>query len=143
MLEEGMSMREICRLEGMPALTTVKTWIKADEELAARIREARETGFEAFAEHGVQIAFAPALANPTDPQAARLAFDAVRWKLGKLSHAFGDRPLVEATVNVAGDDAIAALRGVLDRAAAAIASSGDSTHQVALPSSPGPDHAAG
>lgn len=137
-LEEGKSLVLICREEGMPTRRTVQRWARGDSELATRIREARELGYHYRAEVAVAAA-----KNASDPQAGRLAFDAERWYLGKLSNAFAERPLVEATVNVAGDDALAALQGVLDRAAAAIASSGRSTHQVALPSPSGPDNPTG
>lgn len=143
LLEEGKSMREICAIDGLPSRTTVHAWLRGDDELSARIQHSREIGFHALAEEGMRMAFAPAEANPTDPQAARLAFDAVRWQLGKLSLAFRDKPLIEGTVNVAGDDAFAAIQGVLDRLAAGISSSRDSTQQVALPSPPGSDHPAG
>lgn len=143
LLEEGKSMREICAIDGLPSRSTVHAWLRGDDELAARIRESREVGFHALAEEGMRMAFAPAVANPTDPQAARLAFDAVRWQLGKLSIAFRDKPLIEGTVNVAGDDAFAAFAAALERAAAGISSRADSTSQVALPGPPGSDHSAG
>ena len=138
-LEEGKSLVIICRGEGMPSRRTVQRWANADGNLAMRIREARELGYHYRAEVAVAAA-----KNASDPQAGRLAFDAERWYLGKLSNAFAERPLVESTINVAaGDDALTALKGVLDRAAAAIASSGDSTHTVALPSPTGSDNADG
>ena len=137
-LEEGKSLVIICREEGMPSRRTVQRWAKADGELATRIREARELGYHMRAEMAVAAA-----KKAEDPQAGRLAFDAERWYLGKLSNAFAERPLVEATVNVAGNDAFAAIEGVLGRAAAAIASGSSSTEQVALPSSPGPDNPSG
>ncbi|XAP76989.1 hypothetical protein ABC955_10335 [Citromicrobium bathyomarinum] len=143
LLEEGKSLSEICRIDGFPAKTTVWRWCEGNDELAGRLREAREIGYLALAEEGMAIALAPAAENPTDPQAARLAFDAVRWKLGKLSIAFRDKPLIEGTVNVAGNDAFGAFAEALERAAAGIASRADSTQQVALPSPAGSDHTAG
>ena len=143
LLEEGKSLKQICALEGFPCRATVWRWCEGNDELAGRLREAREIGYLALAEEGMRMAFAPAVANPTDPQAARLAFDAVRWQLGKLSIAFRDKPLIEGTVNVAGDDAFAAFAAALERAATGIAGSASSTSQVALPSPPGSDHPAG
>lgn len=143
LLEEGKSLNEICKLDGMPAKSTVYRWCEGNDELAGRLREAREIGYFTLADAGMRMALAPAAANPTDPQAARLAFDAVRWQLGKLSVAFRDKPLIEGTVNVAGDDAFAAFAAALERAAAGIAGGASSTQQVALPSPPGPDHPAG
>ena len=143
LLEEGKSLNEIAKLDGMPAKSTVYRWCDGNDELAGRLREAREIGYLSLAEHGMQMALAPAAENPTDPQAARLAFDAVRWKLGKLSIAFRDKPLIEGTVNVAGNDAFGAFAEALERAAAGIAGRADSTQQVALPSPTGPDNSAG
>ncbi|MEE4154355.1 MAG: hypothetical protein V2I27_09380 [Erythrobacter sp.] len=143
LLEEGKSLREICAIDGFPSRSTVWRWCEGNDELAGRLREAREIGYLALAEEGMSMAFAPAAENPTDPQAARLAFDAVRWKLGKLSIAFRDKPLIEGTVNVAGNDAFGAFAEALERAAAGIASRADSTSQVALTGPPGSDHPAG
>ena len=69
--------------------------------------------------------------------------EAAKWHLGHRSMAYANKPSVGVTVNVAGDDALAAIQGVLDRAAAAISSGSSSTQQVALPSPAGPGHAAG
>ena len=137
-LEEGKSLVLICREEGMPSRRQVQRWAKGDGELANRIREARELGYHYRAELAVAAA-----KNAADPQAGRLAFDAERWYLGKLSNAFAERPLVEATINVAGNDAFAAIEGVLGRAAAAIASGSSSTEQVVISGPSGSDHPAG
>jgi hypothetical protein len=143
LLEEGKSLKEICALDGFPSRSTVWRWCEGNDELAGRLREAREIGYLALAEQGMAIAFAPAKAAPTDPQAARLAFDAVRWQLGKLSLAFRDKPLIEGTVNVAGNDAFGAFAEALERAAAGIAGRADSTSQVAIAGPSGSDHPAG
>ena len=55
-LSEGIPLRELCRLPGMPNWRTVYDWIEADEELAARIAHARTVGFEALAEEALDIA---------------------------------------------------------------------------------------
>lgn len=130
LLEEGKSMREICAIDGLPSRTTVHAWLRGDDELSARIRESREIGFHALAEEGMRMAFAPAVANPTDPQAARLAFDAVRWQLGKLSTAFGDKPLIQGTLNVGDPEAFAAIARALEEARRARAGGATSTLEV-------------
>lgn len=85
-LREGKSMREICRDKRMPDRETVSRWAKGDDELAASIVRAREAGYYARAEQAVEDA-----KNATDAARGRLAFDAERWHLSKLSRAFADK----------------------------------------------------
>lgn len=54
-LSEGVTLREICRGEGMPAWRTVYDWMEANETFAARIARARARGFDAIAEDTLQI----------------------------------------------------------------------------------------
>lgn len=138
-LEEGRSLVLICQDEGMPNRSTVYRWMDGSDELAERLFRAREVGFHYRAEKAVAAAKAA-----TDPIAGRLAFDAERWYLGKLSNAFRDKPAqIGVAVNVDSGDTYAAIAGVLDQAAAAIAGGSHSTHTVALPSPTGPGHPAG
>src|SRR5690606_26322010 len=118
---------EICRDSGMPTPRTVQRWARADDELAERIHQAREDGYFLRAERAVEAA-----QKAEDPHAGRLAFDAERWYLGKLSNAFRDKPITfGAIVGVGGDDAFLAVQGALDEAAAAISSRGHATRAVA------------
>ena len=133
-LEHGSSLVTICGAADMPSRQTVYRWVEGDNELAVRLRDARELGYLFRAEAAVEAA-----KNAEDPLKGRLAFDAERWMLGRLSVAFRDKPIaLGVQVNVGADDALAAISGVLDQAAAAIASSGHSTHTVALESAPRP-----
>jgi hypothetical protein len=127
-LAEGKSLVTICNQDGMPDRVQVWRWMRRDDEIAERLLEAREIGFQFRAEMAVAAA-----KRATDPIAGRLAFDAERWYLGKLSRAFADKPLaIGVSVNVAGDDAFAAVAGALDRAAAAISSGRNSTSAVVI-----------
>ena len=138
-LAEGKSLKTICAVEGMPDRRTVQRWMQSDDELGARIREARECGFCDFAEETLELVDAC-----TDPIKARVLFDARRWYLGKLSNAFAEKPIaVDARVLVGNDDAFALVRQALDRAAGTLASSGTSTRLLAAESPAGPDDAAG
>ncbi len=49
-IAEGITLRALCREEGMPNWRTVYDWIEADAELAARFERARAIGFDAIAE---------------------------------------------------------------------------------------------
>lgn len=138
-LADGKSLVAICDGDSrMPTRRTVQNWANRDDELAQRILEAREVGFFARAERAVADAKCA-----KDPIAGRLAFDAERWYLGKLSNAFRDKPVAIGTfVGVGGDDAFAAVAGALDRAAAGIASGGHSTSAVVISGETGSGDAA-
>ena len=85
MLMEGRSLSSICKEPGMPNRATVQRWQKDDEEFDAAVTHAREEGFHLLAEQARLNA-----QTATDPAKGRLAFDADRWYLGKLSNAFSD-----------------------------------------------------
>jgi hypothetical protein len=55
----GETLRAICREDGMPCWRTVYDWINSNPEFAARIAQARETGYDAIAEEAMAIADEP------------------------------------------------------------------------------------
>lgn len=85
-LEEGESMRSICKDKRLPDRRTIERWARGDDELAANIVRARELGYHARAEKAVEDA-----KSATDASLGRLAFDAERWHLSKLTRAFADK----------------------------------------------------
>lgn len=88
-LADGESLSEICRADDMPARMTVQRWQNDDAEFDVAVTRARETGFHARAEQALLDA-----KEAKDAALGRLAFDAERWYLGKLSNAFSDnKPL--------------------------------------------------
>ena len=56
LLSEGVSLREICRMEGMPAWRNIYFWMARDEDLSAHIARAREMGYDNIAEECLDIA---------------------------------------------------------------------------------------
>jgi len=56
MLSEGIPLREICRMEGMPPWRNIYFWMARDEDLAAHIARAREVGYDSIAEECLDIA---------------------------------------------------------------------------------------
>jgi hypothetical protein len=54
-LAVGEPLRQICRDEDMPAWRTVYQWMRADEDVRARIAQARSDGFDAIAEEAFAI----------------------------------------------------------------------------------------
>lgn len=85
-LAEGKSLVQVCRDDDMPSVRTVQTWMNADSEFAAQITRARESGYQIRADNAVEAA-----KSADDAAKGRLAFDAERWYLGKLSNAFSDK----------------------------------------------------
>ena len=66
LLSEGVPLREICRMEGMPAWRTVYDWMYKDDALgeegvglSAAFARARDIGYEAIAEECLIIADTP------------------------------------------------------------------------------------
>ena len=90
-LVEGESLSSICRDPAMPSWRAVHDWM-ADSEINAQITRAREQGFMARADRAVMEA-----KTAEDAAKGRLAFDAERWYLGKLSNAFAEKSKVELT----------------------------------------------
>ncbi|MCB4862342.1 hypothetical protein K7W03_22380 [Sphingobium sp. PNB] len=85
-LANGESLSTICVTEGMPNRSTVQRWQIDDAEFDAAVTRAREAGMHVRAEKAVEDA-----KKATDASLGRLAFDAERWYLGKLSNAFSDK----------------------------------------------------
>lgn len=84
-LAEGRSLVEVCKADDMPSVRSVQNWMNDDEDFAAQVTRAREVGYMIRAENAVLEAKTAA-----DAAKGRLAFDAERWYLGKLSNAFSD-----------------------------------------------------
>ena len=56
LLSEGVPLREICRMEGMPPWRNIYFWMARDEDLSAHIARAREMGYDNIAEERLDIA---------------------------------------------------------------------------------------
>lgn len=104
-LAQGMSLSAICDEHGMPDRSTVQRWQDADPAFDAAVMRARERGFIIRADAAVEKA-----STATDAALGRLAFDAERWYLGKLSNAFADNKIKL----VGGDEGDAPIRHALD-----------------------------
>lgn len=89
-LRNGESMRAICSDKRMPSREVVRQWSEGDGDLALSITRAREIGYFDRAEAAVEAA---KIAD--DAAKGRLAFDAERWFLGKLSKAFAEKVVVQ------------------------------------------------
>ena len=108
LLQKGMSLREACKGEGMPAPSTFNLWCNEDSKLAEQYARAREIRAELIFEEVLEIADDAAndyietdegaIPNRTAIDRARLKIDARKWVLGKMNpKKFGDKVTQEHT----------------------------------------------
>ena len=108
-ITEGESLVAILRDKEMPGYTTVMEWVASDDELAAKYARAREASADADADRVKDVADRT-LSGEYDPQAARVAIDALKWSAGKRKpKVYGDKLDVNhgggITVNIPQGDA--------------------------------------
>ena len=108
-LAEGLSLREVCRQEGMPSESTVRQWALDDYEgFSAQYTRAREIGYHALADELLEIAddgtndwmerngqdgeSGDLVLNGEHVQRSRLRLDTRKWMLSKvLPKIYGDK----------------------------------------------------
>lgn len=111
------SLKSICRDEDMPSESTVRNWLargskaeSQEDEFAAFLRQyahAREAQADTDADEVGDIG-RKTLAGEYDPQAARVAIDALKWSAGKRApKKYGERVTQEHTGEGGGPIAIA------------------------------------
>ena len=98
-IESGKSMREVCRMDGMPDHTTVIRWMRDDGALATKYARARmaqaDTLFDRMEEIEESVK-----GGTMDSHAARVVLDSMRWRASKLApKVYGDRLDVSVTDN--------------------------------------------
>lgn len=101
-LADGESLVSICRDQRMPNRKTVQRWQDDDADFDAAVTRARESGMFVLAEKAVEAA-----EMAEDAQLGRLAFDAKRWYVGKLSNAFSDNKVQKHEVRAISEEAAA------------------------------------
>lgn len=106
-IAEGESLRSICKNDDMPSVMSVMRWLAADDKLSDQYARAREIQGDREFDEAREIAFS---ATPEDVQVARLKYEAVRWRAGKLRpKVYGDKLDVNAkgvfSVVIGDDDA--------------------------------------
>jgi hypothetical protein len=108
-LAKGMTLREVCRGEGMPHESTVRSWALSDYEgFYTQYAKAREIGYHAMADETIDIADnaqndwmerngeddAGWQLNGEHIQRSRLRIDTRKWLLSKaLPKVYGDKLL--------------------------------------------------
>jgi predicted secreted protein len=112
MLSDGIPLRQICRMDGMPPWRTVYSWMARDDDLSAHIARAREIGYDAIAEECLQIADTPQLGQKqvmSDEGATTTIEDMLGHRklqietrlklLAKWSNKYSDRTVITGDVN--------------------------------------------
>jgi len=61
LVSNGVNLRKVCRMEGMPAWRTVYDWVVARPDFAARLARARDMGYDALAEEALEISNTPVM----------------------------------------------------------------------------------
>ena len=90
-IEAGKSMREVCRMDGMPDHTTVIRWMRDDAFLATRYARARMAQADVLFDRMEAVEEAVS-AGTMDSHAARVVLDSMRWRASKLApKVYGDR----------------------------------------------------
>ncbi len=107
-LATGMTLREVCRAEGMPAESTVRNWALEDREgFFAQYARAREIGYYSMADETLEIADdgtndwverenergeKKTVLDSEHVQRSRLRVDTRKWLLSKaLPKIYGDK----------------------------------------------------
>lgn len=127
-IESGKSMREVCRMDGMPDHTTVIRWLRDDPALATRYARARTAQADTLFDRMEAVEEAVS-AGTMDSHAARVVLDSMRWRASKLApKVYGDRLDVSVT------DTRISISGALAAAQARMADVVDVTPRLPLSS---------
>ena len=110
-LADGLTLREVCRAEGMPSESTVRAWALEDREgFSTQYARAREIGYQSMADELVEIADDGSndwmerngeeavgyQVNGEHVQRSRLRLDTRKWLLSKaLPKVYGDKQQVD------------------------------------------------
>ena len=90
-IETGKSMREVCRMDGMPDHGTVIRWMRDDAGLATKYARARMAQADVLFDRMEAVEEAVS-AGTMDSHAARVVLDSMRWRASKLApKVYGDR----------------------------------------------------
>ena len=98
---EGRSVNEICSEPGMPAPRIWREWRNEEQgrEIDTRYARARE-GWAAHYENRIVTIVNDVLAAEIDPQAARVAIDAIKWIMSKAApKLYGDHQQIDLNTN--------------------------------------------
>lgn len=109
LLAEGLSLRKIAALPGMPSPSLVIHWARTDEDFRARYGMAREAQIHGMVEEAIEIADDDAkdyvdgangpIGNGVRVNRARLRVDTRKWFAARmLPSVYGEKAEVKSTV---------------------------------------------
>ena len=100
LMAEGMSLRKICDMEGMPGKATVFRWLAQHPSFRDQYAQAQEDRTNAMAEELLEITddYDPESDNKNIINRARLRIDTRKWLLAKMRpKKYGDKITQEHT----------------------------------------------
>jgi DNA-binding protein H-NS len=105
---KGESLRKICRVDGMPAASTVFLWLAEDETFSEQYARAREVQADAMFDEILEIADQyDSLAEKIDTDhinRAKLRIDTRKWAVSKMApKKYGEKVELEHSGKVDGD----------------------------------------
>lgn len=93
-IADGLSLRRVCAMEGMPSTESWRRWMREHEDLRGQYARARADRASARADEIIDIADDRDL--PVEDR--KVMIDARKWEASKLDRAnYGDRQAVEHT----------------------------------------------
>jgi len=91
MLAEGKSLNEISKMNGLPCLTAIYNWLRAEPSFASNYARAKEDSADTFAAMMIDAVNGP-FSDALEVNVARLKLDAYKWIACKLKpRSYGDR----------------------------------------------------
>ena len=98
-LQTGRSLRQVCKDEGMPDLTTILRWVVIFPEFATKYARARMAQADTLFDR-MEVVEEAVTAGSMDSHAARVVLDSMRWRASKLApKVYGDRLDVSVSDN--------------------------------------------
>ena len=99
LLADGISLREICKRDGMPSTSTVCKWLARNNAFAEQYARARELQADALFDDCLALADKEHLKAADDVQERKLQIDTRKWMAGKLKGKYSDK-----VKHIGGDD---------------------------------------
>jgi hypothetical protein len=99
-IADGESLRAICADTDMPSRFAVRAWLISRPDFASHYARAREEQADADADAITDLTH-KVIAGDLDPQAARVAIDALKWAAGKRApKKYGDKLELNQTLEI-------------------------------------------
>jgi hypothetical protein len=90
-LADGISLRAICKLDGMPPTSTVCKWLSKNPAFVEQYARARELQADALFDDCLALADNEHDKSAKDANERRLQIDTRKWMAGKLKGKYSDK----------------------------------------------------